>query len=313
MNSKDRAITNTKMNWLTDDGINLPMINDYHRNSFYENILKNKVNGKKCIDIGFGTGLLSIIAIKHGADHILAYEYDTDRYALGKEIISHLKLENRIELINSKFERHNIEKDRIIFTETVDQNLWGEKLWSSLPADNDVQFLPGIYFCEIWAVEIPNALAYGMINPSPKNSYFDPGIDIDTNFVKLINDLANLTYKNDKVFNKGIYNLPKDFESVWEWMPYKSFVKKGNCYARYEITNYIENTNEISLDISTWHCKKSNLLVTPRFGLQQDEHKLYLDEACWSSSNYPVVIIHPENYLKFTQNLTDGSVVYEIF
>lgn len=69
-------INNMKINWLSDDGVNLLMINDVPRNAFYSKILSKNVQGKKCCDVGFGTGMLSILALKHGATSIIAYEKD---------------------------------------------------------------------------------------------------------------------------------------------------------------------------------------------------------------------------------------------
>lgn len=75
-----------KINWLSDDGVNLPMTNDVSRNVFYNKILSKNVQGKKCCEIGFGTNLLSILAIKHGASSVIAYECNQDKFELGKTI-----------------------------------------------------------------------------------------------------------------------------------------------------------------------------------------------------------------------------------
>ena len=53
------------LDWNNNDGIYLPMINDAIRNQFYEKIIAKAVNGKSCTDVGFGTGFLSILALKH--------------------------------------------------------------------------------------------------------------------------------------------------------------------------------------------------------------------------------------------------------
>ena len=43
------------------------------------------------LEIGFGTGFLSMLALKHGARSIVAYESDINRYQLGCEVIKILK------------------------------------------------------------------------------------------------------------------------------------------------------------------------------------------------------------------------------
>jgi predicted RNA methylase len=48
------------------DGVYLSMLNDVARNHFYDQIL-TEVRNQHCVEIGFGTGLLSMLALKHGA------------------------------------------------------------------------------------------------------------------------------------------------------------------------------------------------------------------------------------------------------
>ena len=84
-----------KINWLDHDGVYLSMINDYGRNAFYQNALAESVKGKHCLEIGFGTGLLSIMAIEQGAKSVTAYESDDTRYLLGLKVIQTLGLEKR--------------------------------------------------------------------------------------------------------------------------------------------------------------------------------------------------------------------------
>ena len=126
-----------------DDGVNLSMINDFMRNQFYDRVLSRHVRDQYCTDIGFGTGLLSILALKHGARHVRAFESDRNRYLLGCEIINRLKLHDQIELINTRYTNEKYSPTPITFTETVNGNLWGEGLWSSLPQHPGDVFLPG--------------------------------------------------------------------------------------------------------------------------------------------------------------------------
>ena len=143
-----------RIDWQNHDGVNLGMINDFVRNQFYDRIIGRYVQDQNCTDIGFGTGLLSMLALKHGAKHIRAFESDLDRFQLGSEIINRLGLQDRIELINERYD-NLYHPTPITFTETVNGNLWWEGLWNSLPCDDKSIFLPGEYFLELWAVEVP--------------------------------------------------------------------------------------------------------------------------------------------------------------
>jgi predicted RNA methylase len=86
------------------DGVYLSMLNDVARNQFYDQIL-TEVYDQHCVEIGFGTGLLSMLALKHGARSIVAYESDPDRYRLGCEVIKLLGLQDRITLINQRYKQ----------------------------------------------------------------------------------------------------------------------------------------------------------------------------------------------------------------
>ena len=92
-----------KIDWQNHDGVNFPMLNDFMRNQFYDRILSRYVQNQSCTDIGFGTGLLTMLALKHGAKHVRAFESDWNRYQLGCEIIRRLGLQSQIELINEKY------------------------------------------------------------------------------------------------------------------------------------------------------------------------------------------------------------------
>ena len=114
------------LNWNNDDGINLPMINDLIRNYYYEKILSRYVHNQKCIDIGFGTGLLSMMALKHGAAHVIAYESNDERYLLGREVIDRLNLGKKITLVHDRYHRDTSINAPVIFTETMSAGIWGE-------------------------------------------------------------------------------------------------------------------------------------------------------------------------------------------
>ena len=81
-------------------GTDWDMLNDHLRNQFYNELLK-QCKDKVVIDVGFGTGILSIIALKHGAKIIHAYEMDKETYLLGKHIIKRLGLKSKIILLRS--------------------------------------------------------------------------------------------------------------------------------------------------------------------------------------------------------------------
>ena len=149
------------------------MINDVSRNQFYDRMFQNTVNGKHCVDFGFGNGLLSILALKHGATHVSAFEMNPDRYELGKYIIKQLSLENQITLFNQKFDNQMIEtKFDLLVHEVIGKDLWDENLYCSF--NKKIPMYPNIYTTDIYAVEISEEeYKYHQLNEYGVNDKFE--------------------------------------------------------------------------------------------------------------------------------------------
>lgn len=140
---------NKLINW-KDYGFELSMITDKARNEFYDKIF-TEVKNQHCIEVGFGTGILSLIALKHNPKHITAYEMDYERYLLGKDIIEKLGLQDRITLINDRIGQLTKQDGDIVIHEIVDQNIWGEGLFYNF---SDIPMIPNLYFCDWYVTEI---------------------------------------------------------------------------------------------------------------------------------------------------------------
>ena len=306
----------SSIDWNKHDGVNLPMINDFMRNQFYDNVLRNRVKDKHCLDIGFGTGLLSILALKHGAKSITAYESDNNRYLLGCEIIKRLELENKITLIHNRYKHDDFDKhdSNVIFSETVGGGLWGEGIWNSFPRQSGIQFLPGQYYLDIMALEIPESFANGLINEVDDSiRYFSPGIDIDTKFIECINNLRNGKNSPDiNLCKDGITKL-SNINTIWGWMPYMRLAAyNGKSIAKYTV-DAIENTitttdqigtnkavidfaiDNINMSINTEGFHNKCVMLVPRVGMKHGDANLILDTGCWGPVDYPVLLKNIQN------------------
>jgi hypothetical protein len=299
------------IDWQNHDGVNFGMINDFMRNQFYDRILSTEVNGSTCTDIGFGTGLLSIIALKYGATHVRAFESDYNRYLLGKEIIARLNLASRIDLINEMYD-NDCSPTEVTFTETVNGNLWWEGLWCSLPKGNETKFLPGEYFLEIWAVEVPDIFASAITVPSGSFEYFNPGIDIDDSFISTVNELAGLNKTILPTLDVGIVKFTRQQDTIWGWIPYARAVQAGTVVASYSISKFDPSTNSktITIDATTW--KNKNMLLVPRVGMQHAQHRLYLDTGHWGPCEDPVLAIKTGGKIQVKHNLRPGQISYNL-
>ena len=159
------------------------------------------------------------------------------------EIIQRLQLQDKIELIQDRYHRDTHGITPVTFTETVNGNLWGEGLLNSLPTKSGEIFLPGSYFLEIWAVEIPTAFAQGLYRTekrndqtihSPAANFFTPGVDVDQTFVDLINEFRKTPARPIiDPLPDGIVNFVRQRETDWGWIPYMRAVQAGTVVASY--------------------------------------------------------------------------------
>ena len=301
----------SRIDWFNHDGVNLGMINDFMRNQFYDRILSRYVANQRCTDIGFGTGLLSMLALKHGAGHVQAFESDLDRYQLGCEIIEQLKLQDRIELINERYD-HNYNPRSVTFTETVNGNLWWEGLWNSLPRGHETVFLPGTYFLEIWAVEIPESFARGLCRPGQSQSCFNPGVDVDFEFVSVVNSLAGKAGTGSLPLTSGIVNFERQQETDWGWIPYMRAAQAGSVVASYSATHWDEDRESFLLDVDTKDWRDKTVLIVPRMGMAQDNDRLYLDTGHWGPGENPIILSKPQTNLVVEHSVKTGLITYSL-
>ena len=325
----------TNIDFKNHDGVNLPMINDFMRNQFYDRVLMHNVHNQQCMDIGFGTGFLSMLALKHGAKHITAYESDYDRYQLGCKIIDMLQLKDQITLFNQRYTHDmNLEHIDVVFTETVNGNLWWEGLYNSIPRQPGKKFLPGQYFLEIHAHPIPESFARGLIEFSEDQFKFAPGIDLNDQFVSCVNLLITKKYKTAikpkaKINLTAGINAVEKSSTVWGQNAYARAVLAGQCVARYtidanlttisttafditttETINFDVRQHQLCIDTQAW--QNQTVLIVPRAGMQHGNHKLYLDTGHWGTTQDPVILHQPQQPLTVSHRLTNGAIHYNL-
>ena len=282
------------------------MLNDVSRNHFYDQVL-TEVRDQHCVEIGFGTGLLSMLALKHGARSIVAYESDPDCYRLGCEVIKMLKLQDRITLINQRY-NHTCEHDHsVVFTETVDDNIWGEGLYSSLPRRPGKRFLPGQYFLEIYVMPISADIASSLIRAHEEHQ-FSPGVDIHPQFVSYINLLLS------KKYNKSVKLKVKLPEGATELAPmsvYTDWTINNTC-----VDQYLVDVNTMFVDnhIRELYTETVDqpVLIVPKAGMQHGDHRFYLDSGHWKLPANPAVINAPNSQVTVKHDFRTGKISYKI-
>lgn len=100
------------------------MLQDYVRTQIYYNAITKNPNdfkGKTVLDVGTGTGILSLFSIQAGADHVYAIE-GSGSINYAKVLIKHNNLENKITLINKTVEDLVSEKEKNGISPTKKKN-----------------------------------------------------------------------------------------------------------------------------------------------------------------------------------------------
>lgn len=160
-------------NWLVERW-HFIMLNDVKRNRLYQKAIGNAVQAgcKTVLDIGTGTGILSMFAKSAGASHVYACELSKTMFDLACEVVAANHMEGDIKLLHMKSHdvrvpEHIPEKVSLVVTETVDAGLFGEGIvetlihaWKNLllePKPKDAN-------CDGYGQVIPaGAVVYGMV------------------------------------------------------------------------------------------------------------------------------------------------------
>lgn len=167
--------------WRSDDGVFLPMINDTGRNKFYKAALEERAAGKRVVDIGSGTGLLSILACHAGAESVIAIERDPERAQLTRDNIKLCNLEDRVTVIEADWMDVEITGDLYV-SETICTNLWNENILeiSEKAIRNGGEFIPGRFEYKFQVYE--NHPLFAVCQSSSDAHDFQPDIEIDPAF-----------------------------------------------------------------------------------------------------------------------------------
>lgn len=116
------------------------MLNDTNRNEMYKQAIQKAIQGNKydkVLDIGTGTGLLSLYAHQAGAKHIFACELSPVMNKIATNVFKLNECHDRIKLLNKHSTHLDAEADLdgrvdLVFTETMDAGVFGEGLLQTL-------------------------------------------------------------------------------------------------------------------------------------------------------------------------------------
>ncbi|KAG9480066.1 hypothetical protein GDO78_011857 [Eleutherodactylus coqui] len=165
-------------NWLVERW-HFVMLNDVKRNWMYQKAIEKAVQAgcTSVLDIGTGTGILSMFARRAGAPHVYACELSKTMFDLACEVVAANHMDGQIKLLHMKSHEvgvpeHIPEKVSLVVTETVDAGLFGEGIvetlihaWKNLLLEPK----PKAGSCVGYGQVIPaGAVVYGMIVDCPE-------------------------------------------------------------------------------------------------------------------------------------------------
>jgi Ribosomal protein L11 methyltransferase (PrmA) len=318
------------------------MFNDSIRNNFYKKILTGCIANKNCLEVGFGTGILSVIACDLGAKHVIAYEHNRDAYNFGQDLITTLKLSDRILLFNETFEPSKLSQHHkidVMFSETVDNGLWGEGWYlNTFIDDPSINILPEKYFFESFCIEVENNYAQGLLM-GPEH-LCNPGININHQFVEFVNRHLTSNFNKDTLVSKiNEYHTNEIVDislanqgTFWGWhtqlmeafdirqkvadFQYVLDLNKKNITLtdKYKTTIKTINPDLSSIEFQLkMENPNSNYLMFFRVGLESNHEKFYLDSGHFGpfTSAFLLRSSSRNKIVNLSHNLFDGGITAE--
>lgn len=127
------------------------MLRDLERTQFYEDIIQKNCAGKLILEIGSGSGLLCVLALKHGAKHVYAVESNSQLAECSEKLVRRLGLQDRFTLFNinsRKLTASDLPPVDIILHEIFGSDPFGEFVIPSLTAAKKFLKPGGIFLPE---------------------------------------------------------------------------------------------------------------------------------------------------------------------
>jgi predicted RNA methylase len=160
---------------------------------------------KVCFDVGVGNVLLTILALKHGARHVYAFEKNDATAEFFQNIIYGLNLQDKVTLIRdafslSKLTTYDIEPPSVIMHYMQHGQCWTEEsdIFNAFDAKSDsIKFLPEHYGVEIKELPISNKSYNKMLTENNKFCPLDTGISDINDFENLYNEFTKKYYEID--------------------------------------------------------------------------------------------------------------------
>ncbi len=303
------------------------MLNDKARNQFYEKMFKRNLKGGKVLDVGFGTGFTTLLALKHGASSVDAYEQKIGRYEMGKELIQKLGYEKKINIINARFYDYLLKNGyECMVHEVMGENIWGEYMYYILKNIN-IPVFPNVYRLDIRS--FPLVQNYDTVAKYTNSNHYSPmqidmGVDFSDNIKSIkeevLNDNLSDFRKNELFMSNFNCKLMPPIEKM-DLVSSYSFDHNARdfttiLHGEKKTIKYQEMPQYLQLDFSFSESGFYGIWLDFQFG---DNHELFS-----TSENYPgkswdgyrdggnPVVMYAEKgkTYKFSQDISNGSYLF---
>ncbi|XP_054418716.1 protein arginine N-methyltransferase 9 [Pteronotus mesoamericanus] len=293
-------------NWLVERW-HFIMLNDTTRNTIYNAAIQKavRVGSRSVLDIGAGTGILSMFAKRAGAHSVYACELSQTMYELACDVVAANKMEAGIKLLHMKsldieIPKHIPERVSLVVTETVDAGLFGEGIVESL-----IHAWEHLLLQPKATGENGNCENYGKVIPASAVMF---GMAVECAEIRRhhrvgVKDIAGICLPTNIKFQSPAYSSIDSEETVEPYTTEKMSRVPGGYLALTEcfeiMTVDFNNLQELK-SLATRKPDKIGVPVTKEgtldavvawFVLQlDDEHSLCTSpsaETCWEQAVYP--------------------------
>lgn len=114
----------------------LALLEDRWRLEVFHRAITYIPPGSVALDVGAGTGILALMALKHGYEHAILIEPSRKMASYAAHLLAENGFENRVTIIQSDLERvapSKLPRLDLIVTETLSSLLFGFGTWDALP------------------------------------------------------------------------------------------------------------------------------------------------------------------------------------
>lgn len=168
-----------------------PMVHDKSRNEAYRDAIRARVtDGMSVLEIGTGTGLLSMMAVEAGAGHVTTCEDVPEIAERARRIIARNGFQDRITVLNKNSRDLKVgtdlpEKADILISEILGAAFLGEQVQTSVIHARQELLKPGAPM-----IPLGGATMAGVIDIAGIESIVDAGTDVMGFDLSPFNDLA---------------------------------------------------------------------------------------------------------------------------